>query len=181
MSKQKGSAAAIAIAVIAIAVLGVAIFGFTRNEGNFGASTENYVNTAYNDGLHAKKFSQGGGVLRFTATTTQGARTLTQAELADNSVIEILATSSPALVLTLPATSTLTTLLPNAGDSRTWFIDNQQAAATTTTIAAGTGIDLVAYTTNDDVIDGLEISQLTCWRKVNRDVYCLTTEILKAD
>jgi hypothetical protein len=143
--------------------------------------TENYNYTNFFNGLFATKFTQGGGVLRFTATSTQNKRTLTEAELKDNAVIEILATNSPALALTLPATSTMTTLLPNAGDSRTWIIDNQQAAATTTTITAGVGIDLIAYTTNDDVIDGLEVSMLTCWRKYNTDVYCLTSELLKAD
>lgn len=150
---------------------------------SLGATTgpDNY--TAYNffNGLYGKMFSQGGSVLRFTATSTQAVRVLTQAELAQNAVIEIVSTSSPALTLTLPATSTLTTLLKTPGDSRTWYIDNQHLAATTTTILAGTGIDLVAYTVNDDVIDGQEISQLTCWRKYNTDVYCQTTEILKAD
>lgn len=128
-----------------------------------------------------EEFTQGGGVLSFTATSTQAARTLTEAELLANNVIEIVSTNAPALALSLPATSSMTTLLPNAGDFREWIIDNQHLAATTTTITAGTGIDLIAYTTNDDVIDGLEVSRLTCWRKANTDVYCLTSEYLKAD
>lgn len=127
------------------------------------------------------EFTQGGGVLSFTATSTQDARTLTAAELLASNVINIVSTSSPVLALTLPATSTMTTLLPNAGDMREWFIDNQHAAATTTTILAGTGIDLIAVTTNDDVIDGLETARLTCYRKANTDVMCITSELLKAD
>lgn len=127
------------------------------------------------------EFTQGGGVLSFTATSTQDARTLTQYEMLHNNVINIVSTTSPALTLTLPATSTLTTLLPNAGDMREWFIDNQHLAATTTTIAAGAGIDLIAVTTNDDVIDGQEVSRLTCIRKADTDVYCIVSELLKAD
>lgn len=171
----------IGVLVLAFAVLGG--YALNNDSKTFGANpgTDSYNYQNFLNGAYVKKFTEGGGVLRFTATSTQATRTLTQAELDTYSVIEIVATSSPALTLTLPATSTLTTLLKNPGDSRTWFIDNQHLAATTTTIAAGTGIDLVAYTTNDDVIDGQEISQLTCWRKYNTDVYCLTTEILKAD
>lgn len=128
-----------------------------------------------------QEFTQGGGILQFTATSTQSARTVTATELATYNVIEIVATASPALTLTLPSTSTLTAVIPNAGDMREWFIDNQQAAATTTTIVAGTGIDLIAVTANDDVIDGVEKARLTCWRKYNTDVACIVSELLAAD
>lgn len=126
-------------------------------------------------------FTQGGGILTITATSTETGRTLTEAQLIANNVIDIAAVNGVSFTITLPATSTMTTLLPNAGDMREWFIDNQNAAATTTTIAAGTGIDLMAYTTNDDVIDGQEISRLTCYRLATTDVRCITSEILKAD
>lgn len=137
--------------------------------------------SAFTGAMATQEFTQGGGVLQFTATTTQSARTLTASELGAYNVIEIGAVASPALTLTLPATSTLTAVIPNAGDTRQWFIDNQQAAATTTTIVAGTGIDLIAVTANDDVIDGLEKSVLTCWRKYNTDVACIVSELLAAD
>jgi hypothetical protein len=134
------------------------------------ASSVNYINA----------LTQTGGTL--TITQTGATRTLTEQELIDNNVIEIATTAGAALTLTLPATSTMVTLLPGAGDVREWFIDNQHAAATTTTIAAGAGIDLIAVTANDDVIDGQEVARLTCWRKtVNTDVYCLVSENLKAD
>jgi uncharacterized membrane protein YfcA len=142
---------------------------------------DNYTPYFFFNGLYGKFFSQGGGVLSFTATTTQDARTLTQAELEQNSIINILSTTSPALSLTLPATSTLTRLLKTPGDSREWYIDNQHLAATTTTIVAGAGIDLIAVTANDDVIDGAETSRLTCYRKANTDVMCIVSELLKAD
>jgi hypothetical protein len=128
-------------------------------------------------------FTQGGSILNIA--TSASAYTLTQAELSAASVIEIEAVSGAqsALALTLGATSTSwTSLIPTAGQSRTWIIeDNHTAGATTTTITAGTGIDLIAYTVNDDVIDGGEFAQLTCWRKENTDVGCITTEVLAAD
>lgn len=142
---------------------------------------DNYTPYFFFNGLYGKFFTQGGAILSFTATSTQDARTLTQAELEQNSIINIVSTSSPALTLTLPATSTLTRLIKTPGDSREWYIDNQHAAATTTTIAAGAGIDLIAVTANDDVIDGLETSRLTCYRKANTDVMCIVSELLKAD
>ena len=132
-------------------------------------------------------FRQGGGITTVTATSTQSAYTLTFDDMNEESIIEIADVASPALSLTLPtATSTWETLLPNDGDMRSWIIDNQHAAATTTTVLAPSNniIDLYAYTTNDDVIDGLEMSILTCWNKASDLVFpwgCVTTETLKAD
>ena len=125
-------------------------------------------------------FTQGGGILNIA--TTGAAITLTEAQMLTSNVIEITADGDAvALALTLPATSTMTTLLSTAGDFREWTIDNQHLAATTTTVTAGTGIDLIGVTTDDDVIDGQEVSRLTCWRKENTDVYCITSELLKVD
>ncbi|OGG65119.1 hypothetical protein A2Z56_02410 [Candidatus Kaiserbacteria bacterium RIFCSPHIGHO2_12_45_16] len=131
--------------------------------------------------LNVEEFTQGGGILRFEATTTQAARTLTAAEMAAYNVIDIVSTSSPALTLTLPATSTWTAIIPAAGDFREWIIDNQHAAATTTTVVAGTGIDLIAVTANDDVIDGVEKSRLSCWRKYDTNIACSVSELAAAD
>lgn len=176
---SKSTIVALVIGLV-IGAVGAVLVAPDPQLGGSGVVDE-LVSYNFADGLHADKFSQGGSVLTFTATSTQAARTLTEAELLNNAVINIASTNSPALTLTLPATSTMTTLLPDAGDMRTWIIDNQHAAATTTTIAAGGGIDLMAYTTNDDVIDGLEISELTCYRLATTDVRCITSEILKAD
>lgn len=133
--------------------------------------------------LAVAEFTQGGGVATLT-DANGGTYTLTQAELLNSNVLKFAAGGSgqAVIALTLPATSTLTTLLPNAGDMRTWIYDaSALAAATTTTVTAGTGIDLIAYTTNDDVIDGGEFAEITCWRKANTDLLCLTSELLAAD
>ena len=127
--------------------------------------------------------TQGGGITNLT-DANGGTYTLTQAELSASSVLKFAAggAGQAVIALTLPATSTLTTLLPNAGDFRTWVYDaSALASATTTTWTAGTGIDLIAYTTNDDVIDGAEFSQLTCWRQADTDVSCIVSELLHSD
>jgi len=127
-----------------------------------------------------QEFTQGGGVLRLSATATQSTYSLTASEVGTSNIIENTNTSSPALTLNLPATSTWTAIIPTAGDMREWIIDNQKST-TTLTIVAGTGIDLVAVTANDDVIDGLEQSRLTCWRQYDTDVSCIVSELLAAD
>lgn len=130
-----------------------------------------------------EEFTQGGGITTLT-DANGGTYTLTEAELLTSSVLKFAAggAGQAVVALTLPASSTLATLLPSAGDMRSWIYDaSDLAAATTTTITAGTGIDLIAYTANDDVIDGAEFAVLTCWRQADTDVSCITSELLHAD
>lgn len=113
-----------------------------------------------------------------------GTYTLTEAELLGVSVIEMNAggAGQAVVVLTLPATSTMTSLMPNPGDYREWLIDaSALAAATTTTVTLGVGINLIGVTVNDDLIDGLEWARLSCWRKENTDVDCITSELIHVD
>ena len=109
---------------------------------------------------------------------------LTQEEMSRCSIFKFAAggATQEVIQLTTPATSTLTTLLPNAGDRRVWIYDaSALAAATTTTWTAGTGINQIAYTTNDDVIDGLEYSRLDCWREADTDISCIVEELVASD
>lgn len=170
------------LGVIAVGVSVVAImiaFGASNLPSKVSVGTS-YDATTFTNPISVQQFTQGGGVL--TVSTTSASYTLTAAQMAEYNVIEIASTANPnQFTLTLPATSTLSTVIPNPGDFREWFIDNKHAAATTTTIAAGTGIDLVAVTANDDVIDGQEKSRLSCYRKANDDVACIVSELLAAD
>jgi hypothetical protein len=130
-----------------------------------------------------EEFTQGGGILTIT-DANGGTVTLTEAQLLGSNILSIAAggAGQEVIALTLPATSTMTTLLPNAGDFREWIVDaSALAAATTTTITLGTGVDLIAVTTNDDVIDGAEFARLSCWRQADTDVTCITSELLHAD
>jgi hypothetical protein len=124
-------------------------------------------------------FSQGGQIQASSTTATAG--TLTATEMQQYAIFEYTANTGNT-TLTLPATSTINNIITEPGESRTWWIHNATStAATTLTIAAGTGIDLIGYTTNDDVIDGTEYSELTCWRQADSDLTCQTTEVLHVD
>jgi hypothetical protein len=92
-------------------------------------------------------FTQGGGTR--ATSTSNSAETL----LASDFDVENYIAYTPnvqTVTLTLPASSTLSSFAPNAGDVRKIVIENATTTnATGITIAAGTGIDLqVASTTN---------------------------------
>lgn len=130
-----------------------------------------------------ESFTRGG--LACTLTDANGGTyTLTDAQLASCSTFTFAAggAGQEVIALTFPATSTMTTTIPNAGDCRNWLYDaNSLAAATTTTLTAGTGHDVIAATTNDDVIDGLEFSQIEMCRQSDTDVTTYVNELLHAD
>ena len=188
---------AIALAIVLAFLVGIAVGGNTSQSLELGAAHANrfpsgYIDTGYGyyvDGtavidssknITASIFTQGGGII--TVSTTSAAYTLTQTELESGNVISIADTGVAALTLTLPATSTMTTLISTAGDSREWFIENlHTAAATTTTVATGAGIELQAIANTDDVIDGAGWGKLKCYRQASTDVVCIVNEFVAAD
>ena len=124
-------------------------------------------------------FTQGAGC---TASTTVAATELwTEADMLGASCFEYNGATAAAITITLPATSTMTTLLPNAGDTRKWLYQGYTATATTTTWTAGAGMDLIGVTTDDDIIDGNEYAQITCMRMTDTDVTCIVSELLHTD
>lgn len=75
--------------------------------------------------------------------------------------------------LTLPATSTITTMLPNDGECNPhpFRIYNAHAtAASSTTITAGTGMTIYESENGDEVIAGLGVGLLTFCRKADTDI-----------
>lgn len=129
---------------------------------------------------YLKGLTSGNGTLASTTVASTG--TLTEQEMLDNSIIDILSNTSVTFALTLPATSTMTTLLPAAGDMRSWMIQNASTTAgVALTITKGAGIDLIGVDTNVDVIDGAEWSVLNCYRKVDTDVVCEVSELVHVD
>jgi len=126
-------------------------------------------------------FTDGAGALQ-VATSSTDTGYLTQAQLLADNYIEIMVNTGATKTITLPATTTLTTLIPNEGDHRNWIIHNATSSTMALTIAAGTGIDLIGVTTNDDVIDATEYSELECWRQPGGgDVTCRISELLHVD
>lgn len=140
--------------------------------------TDTFTVSGYTD---VSEFTQGGGCT--ASSTVAAAETWTESFMESANCFEYSGQATAAAIsITLPATSTMDTLIPNAGDMRTWIYDGSAyAAATTTTFLAGTGIDLIAVTANDDVIDGGEYAELTCWRQTDTDVTCLVSELVAAD
>lgn len=138
----------------------------------------------YSDLLIHGSITSGNGVL--ATSTTGSAVTLGRGDLANYNYIDMISNTGN-LAITLPATSTMINLLPDIGSTRSWLIHNATTtSATTLTITAGAGMDLVSVTANDDVIDGGEWSQLTCTRIYyraadNEDVMCIVDELANSD
>ncbi len=77
-----------------------------------------------------------------STSTKRTTQTLTAADISNYSTI-IMTPNTDALTLTLPASSTLSALIPNAGDWTVQCWVNATSTATATlTFAAGNGIDL---------------------------------------
>jgi len=148
----------------------------TSDTGSIDFSDENLTTTGT---LIVDQFTQGGAC--WATSTTATSHTVTEQNMLDYNCFEVTWNTGNG-TWTLPATSTMTTLLATAGDMREWIIHNATTtAATTFTIAAGTGIDLIGVTTADAVIDGTEYSRLTCIRQTDTDVACIVSELLHVD
>ena len=136
--------------------------------------------------VYPEKFL-GGFANEVLATSTSGTVcTLKESELSRYGVFELLPNVASA-TWTLPATSTLKTLLKNIGDSRTWVFQNATTSTgITTTLVAGIGWNLSGVDANVDVIAGAaytaRVSQyMTCYRQSNKDVHCGIQEMIAAD
>lgn len=126
------------------------------------------------------KFEQGGKVT--TATPTSATYTFTFADMSESSILTFVAsTTMPALTATLPATTTFP-LSGEAGARRTWLLVNPfTAAATTTTVAAGTGVDLQEPDGQNVVIGITNYAWITCHRLLSTDITCNIDETIPAD
>lgn len=187
---------------IGVGIIGVVVgllltgaVGGQRVGGVFSLTEKSFDDVVVNDDITitdaldvngettAQGFTQGGGVGTLT-DANGGTYTLTEAELLASNYLKFAAggAGQAVIALTFPATSTMTTLIANAGDCREWVYDaSALSAATTTTLTAGTGHDVIAYTTNDDVIDGAEFSLIRMCRQSDGDVTTFVSELLHAD
>lgn len=169
------------VAVVVVAIIAAGAYLYPKVQVTYGANPgpDHYEAQFFHNGL-----TYGEGVF---ATSTTG--TLTVAQFTNYSVFRNAPTGAGQAVVswTLPASTTMAAIIPNAGNCRDWIIDNSGvAAATTTTIVAGTGIDLVGMDATGagagaDVIDGLEWGKLTLCRQNNTDIVGFVSEWLAAD
>ncbi len=129
--------------------------------------------------LDVGRLTQGGAV--FATTSNQGL-TLTEAQLLANMTIDLTLGDNTEHVFTLPATSTLTTAIPNEGDS---MIMRLRAIGTTasasTTVTLGVGIDLVENEAGDVEIEAGNEALLRFTREADTDVTVSVTEYIAAD
>jgi len=126
--------------------------------------------------------TQGGGVHATTSAVTMSAYTLVASEMDTENVFEW--ENNLDITLTLPATSTLSAIVPNSGDVRQYYFQNASTtAAATITFAAGTGIDLqyAEATGGDLVLNGLDWAKLTFIRQSNTDITIIFDEMTEAD
>ena len=77
-----------------------------------------------------------------TTTTGGNAATLSQADLHAGHYYVVNINQAADFTYTLPATSTLTTLIPNTGNSGRWCFHNATSSDWSLKFAVGTGIDL---------------------------------------
>ena len=169
------------IAVLALVLGALGLVSSKPTEQPLGASSgpEHLVTQYFYD-----SFASGNGCY---STTTTGV--LTSAALERNSCIVIAATGAGQGVLTLTTqgSTTMAALVPKVGMCRSWWIDaTAVAAATTTTFAAGTGINLVGLDatgagTGADVLDGNEYGRFTLCRETDSDVVGFVHEYIHAD
>ena len=155
-------------------------------EENVIFSTANFTSTGGNTTLGTttvESFTQGGDLCTLT-DANGGATVLTEAQLLRCSGFEFTASGAgqAAITVEFTPTSTLTSLIPNAGDCKSyWFSADALAAGTTTTMTATSGVHVIGYTTNDDVIDGDEFAVWGLCRRTDRDINWISSELLHAD
>lgn len=175
MNVQNVITVALAV-VLSISIVAV----FFAPEEQVGSSGSTYTTTQYFEGGAVL----GGGCF---ATTTSGTILLGDLE---NGCIDIAPASGGqgTLSLTLPTATQLTSrFLPKVGSCREWVIDaSDVAAATTTTIVAGSGVDVVGLDatgagTGADVIDGAEFGILKMCHQAGGGVTAYVQEYIAAD
>jgi len=120
-------------------------------------------------------FMQGGGVATVTIATST-AYTLTTADLAAH-IIDVDSTVFTTTT-TFPASSSFP-FINDAGDHRQWIFRN--SSATSTTLAATTGVDLQEVEAGDVVLETTNYATVDCYRLANLSVACLVAETIPAD
>lgn len=119
--------------------------------------------------------TQGGGIR--ATSTSNSAETLLVTDFDTENVIDY-TLNVQAATLTLPASSTLSSFIPTAGQMRTVWIRNATTTATNLTIAGGTGTILKQATSTDFAgskiifgdTDGDNRARLDFVRKTNSDI-----------
>jgi hypothetical protein len=139
--------------------------------GAFSATTGAFSSTLDVTGAtEVGLFTQGGGVL---STSTVSTAMIPTAATFNYGLIQITPNTAD-LTYTFPATSTMSAMIPNAGDSRTVMVYNATTTAGIDVIfAAGTGMEIKGTGSTPLTIDEASMGTLTFVRKANSDILVL--------
>lgn len=137
------------------------------------------IQIANSSGISAAALAtlRGGVLYSYTnsTSTTATTQTLVAADIANYSTV-ILTPNVGAVTLTLPASSTLSALIPTAGDrTEQCWVNGSSTAAATIKFAAGTGIDL-EFATSSTLILGAGDSG--CFRYIRKPATASTFDII---
>lgn len=116
-------------------------------------------------------------------TTSSATYTLTAAQICDSAVISFTPTvEGTTCTVTLPSTTTLAAdCLPTAGDTKVVLWENAATTATSTTIAAGTGITLLEPSGGDVIIAQNEWAWIQITNVSDTQFAAIVTSIQDAD
>ena len=176
------------IGISIVLLIGGVILGYTMFSGGPATGgTTNYDDLSVDSitvsgettvGVINSNGGQGSGVF---ATTTVATATLLASSITDYSYLAVTPADANT-ALTLPATSTLSDLIPNAGQCYTIKLENvSSVAATTTTIVAGAGMDLQEPDGQNVVIGGTSYANIEFCRRSDTDMVVTVDETIVAD
>lgn len=156
-------------------------FGADTSVGSYWRKDKNTMKVfPLNVGVITGALTQGGGIT--ASSTVNSAETATASMFDTENVIDYTLNLVDS-TLTLPATSTLSSFIPTAGQTRDVIIRNATTTATMDlTLAAGTGMNLVTATSTKVILGnatGSNYALLKFIRKANTDIDVLLDIFLK--
>ena len=126
------------------------------------------------------------GLISLATSTAGTGQVFTEAQLRDNKILDIVLNVQSA-TYTMPATSTMISLLPDIGMTREWFIHNATSTSgIVLTIVTGAGMDLVGVDANADTLAPLSWARLVCFQTAyltenNQNIACIIDEEIPVD
>lgn len=185
------------VAVALVVSLGVVLFGAIKSDslGSVRLTADKFTQGLYagltdqfaidKDGDITTRLDLDAGQLRSytNATgTTATAQTLKAADILGYDTI-LFTPNKASVTLTLPASSTLTSLVPTAGDmaEQCWY-NATTTASTNIVFAAGTGIDLKVASSTSQVGGAFDLTiapgQMGCFKYVRKAATASTFDII---
>lgn len=180
MSVGAGLAAALLIVAVISTTGGTNFAGLTHFSGiSVGEDGLEVEGTSSFDGEIRASLIEKGSVTTLAATSTP--QVLTAAQVCNSNVISWNNTTASS-TLTLPSAANLVAdCLTENGDSTSFLFNSTSASTTVVTIVAGSNIDLVGPSANDDLIDNGKKALIVLWRVSSTSVIASVEELTAAD